>query len=238
MRERSSPLRESLGNDRFGQDKRQSAFGRKPAHSCRSRNTVHPILLSPKPCANSDKTGSPNGTRSLANASNRRIGSRKNFSPSTNLIAILRQRIGKLARVQARVSKRVGATTPICGNPNSIALGEIRFVGGRRGGGSEKGGEQHQRRWLHQPLVSAIRNGSGSSQCLEVGDHRLSNAIVSDVANGGLTTASYQSARKPGSAARCAIRSGQPAASSWNDHTCPATSTSQHIKSVVISSRL
>ncbi len=130
---------------------------------------MHPILFSPKPCPNSDKTGSPNGTRSLANASNRRIGSRKNFSPSTDLIAILRQRVGKLARVQARVSKRVGATTPICGNPNSIALGEIRFVGGRQGGGSEKGGEQHQRRWLHQPLVSAIRNGSGSSQCLEVG---------------------------------------------------------------------
>ncbi len=114
--------------------------------SCRSRNAVHPILLSPKPCANGDKTGSPNGTRSLANASNRSIGSRKNFSPSTNLIAILRQRVGKLARVQARVSKRVGATTPICGNPNSIALGEIRFVGRRQGGGSEKGGEQHQQR--------------------------------------------------------------------------------------------
>ncbi len=156
-------------NVRDGKDKRRSAFGREPAHNCRSRNAVHPILLSPKPCPNSDKTGSPNGTRSLANASNRRIGSRKNFSPSTDLIAILRQRVGKLARVQARVSKRVGATTPICGNPNSIALGEIRFVGGRQGGGSEKGGEQHQRRWLHQPLVSAIRNGSGSSQCLEVG---------------------------------------------------------------------
>lgn len=147
---------------------------------------MHPILLTPKPCANGDKTGSPNGTRSLVNASNRRIGSRKNFSASTNLIAILRQRVGKLARVQARVSKPVGATTPICGNPNSIALGEIRFVGGRQGGGSEKGGEQHQGRWLHQPLMSAIRNGSGSSQCLEVGVLARADILASDGVSGKL----------------------------------------------------
>jgi hypothetical protein len=169
---------------------------------------VHPILLSPKPCANGDKTGSPNGTRSLANASNRRIGSRKNFSPSTNLIAILRQRIGKLARVQARVSKRVGATTPICGNPNSIALGEIRFVGGRQGGGSEKGGEQHQRRWLHQPLVSAIRNGSGSSQCPEVGAFGRSRASRKGTAGEKASAFSESMVFQESKLARTASRKG------------------------------
>jgi len=74
-----------------------------------------------------------------------------------------------LVEVQTGISEPVGATAPIYGNPDAIALGEIRFVDGRQGGGSEKGGEQHQRRRLHAPLVAAIWIDAGPSRRLEVG---------------------------------------------------------------------